>query len=514
MGDYRDGGPSGGLRAGAALLSGVLYAAAQPGVGVWPLAPVCLVPLLLAWRGARLRRRLALAWLTGSSATLLATAAAGAAGAARFYGLSLPAAIAVSLAVGQVFGAGSFLLFAVLAGDPARSGPVAGPARIAGALALAELARATLLTGFPWLLLAYSLLPAPALAQLASVSGAIGVSFALALANGALAELAAARSAAGVRGGALAATAALLLVGGGAASVPPEGVTGSAWPAAAQRRPGVLRMRLVQHAPPVERRGAPAELVPGLERLRTLTRADPDFDLAVWSENALPALLPDNAHLLRDLLPADGRSRALLLGAPRSEADRPGVLHTSAFLVDGDGRILAFHDKVHLLPFAEYAPWPLSAKSLGLVETTPGATPRPLPFEGTLLGPLVCYEVLFPSLARRLVRQGAGVLVNLSNDGWFGATGAAEQHLAAAMYRAIETRRPLLRATHTGVTAAFDARGREVASLARGVPGALVVDVVPGSGATLYGRLGDAPLAALALALTSFPLLRRRSRRR
>jgi len=503
-------------RAAAAAFAGALYAGAQPGFGLWPLAPLCLVPLLLAWRGASLPRRLALGWIAGTTATVLATAAAGATGAERYFGLSAPAALAASLAVGQVFGAGSFVLFALLAGDPAERGPLAAAARSAAALAAAELARGTLLTGFPWLLLAYSLLPAPALAQLASAFGAVGVSLLLALANGAFAELLArGRSERQRVRAALCAAGVLLLLAG----APPLGATsgGSVREAAGERAPGALRWLLVQHAPPVERRSAPGEAREAAASLRALTRSAADFDLALWSENALPALLPENGHLLRGALRGDGRERALLLGAPRADPERPGTLHTSAFLVDAEGRVLGTHDKLKLLPFAEYAPWPFAPGGLGGREAAPGVAPRVLSWRGMSFGPLVCYEVLFAPLARRLTMDGAGVLVNLSNDSWFGATGAAEQHLAAAMYRAIETGRPLLRATHTGITAALDARGRVVARLPAQLPGTRRVDVEPGRGTTPYARFGDAPLGAALLAvlgLTSFRLRRPPSRLR
>jgi apolipoprotein N-acyltransferase len=233
--------------------------------------------------------------------------------------------------------------------------------------------------------------------------------------------------------------------------------------------------------------------------------------LAVWSENALPALLPENAHLLRGALPEHRGPRALLLGAGRADPARPGTLHTSAFLADESTRLLAVHDKVRLLPFAERAPWPLSASRLGIVPIAPGTDPVVMEWRGTRFGPLLCYEVLFAGLVRDLARDGAGILVNLSNDSWFGASGAAEQHLAAAMFRAIETRRPLLRATHTGISAGLDASGRVVATLPRDVPGTLRLDVAPGAGTTLYTALGDAPLSLLAAAILAAQGLRRRA---
>lgn len=134
---------------------------------------------------------------------------------------------------------------------------------------------------------------------------------------------------------------------------------------------------------------------------------------------------------------------------------------------------------MQLLPFTEFVPTALAALGIRGGHTAAAAGIAPLALDGDRLGVLICYELLFPALARELVDAGAGVLVNPSNDDWFGATAGGEQMLAAAVLRAIETRRPLLRATASGITAAIDARGRVVGRLPTGSASVLVVDVVP-----------------------------------
>ena len=122
----------------------------------------------------------------------------------------------------------------------------------------------------------------------------------------------------------------------------------------------------------------------------------------------------------------------------------------------------------------------------------PGSRPSVLIAGEAALGPLICYEMLFAGIARQLVRDGAGVLVNLSNDGYFGGSGGAEQHLTAAVLRAIELRRPVLRATSDGITVAIDQAGREIGRLPARSPGALVVDVWPQPVLSPATRVGPA----------------------
>ena len=132
-----------------------------------------------------------------------------------------------------------------------------------------------------------------------------------------------------------------------------------------------------------------------------------------------------------------------------------------------------------------------------------GLAPVALLLDGATLGPLICYEMLFAGLARSQVRAGADLLVNLSHDGYFGGEAGARQHLTAAILRAAELGRPVLRATSDGFTVAIDARGRIQARLPAGQPGVLVVDVWPRSSATPALGVGNglAIAAALAIAL-------------
>jgi apolipoprotein N-acyltransferase len=176
----------------------------------------------------------------------------------------------------------------------------------------------------------------------------------------------------------------------------------------------------------------------------------------------------------------------------------------SVVLLAPDGGFVGQYDKIHLVPFGEYVPlgrWlaflePLTAEVSDFV---PGRGPAVLPVGESRLGPLICYEAIFPGLVRQFVAEGADVLVNVSNDGWYGRSAALEQHLNLARVRAVENRRFLLRATNTGITAVVDPYGRLVAQAPVETRTVLVAGYAPRREPTPYTRHGDwfAALSAL-----------------
>ncbi len=477
-----------------------MYALAQPNWGIWPLAGLCMVPLFHAMAGASMRRRMLLAYVAGTIATTFATAVSGAVGAVAYFGMPLWAGVLCAIAIGQLFGAGSFVAFALLAGDPSQYNPALASLRIGAAWAAAEFVRSLLFTGLPWLLFGYALVPVPDLAQSAAFGGVFLVSLWLAAFNAAL-------SLALRRHGTVPALATALGIAVCVAALNFASARGSSLVAPGVLAPGAVRMAeagnprdpaamqivAVQASVPDPWRQSSPGTVRAMAQLVRLSGSSSEIDLVLWPENAVSALLPLNERLLRTALtPLAGSVRHLIVGAPRADLEVPGRMFTSAFLIGPDRKIVSHHDKVHRLPFAEYAPWPFSMLGLSGPKTGAGSDPTVLAVGEIGVGPLICYEVLFPELARELVRDGAQILVNLSNDAWFGTTGAVAQHLAGAVFRAIETRRPMLRSTHTGITVAIDARGRIVGRLPMHTLGALEVEVIPNAELTPYVRMGDA----------------------
>jgi apolipoprotein N-acyltransferase len=224
--------------------------------------------------------------------------------------------------------------------------------------------------------------------------------------------------------------------------------------------------------------------------------------LIVWPESPAPFFASD--PLFREPLSkmareanawvvtgAIGTTPAMQSGKSASE------VFNSAALIDPSGNWTARYDKVHLVPFGEYLPFPrLFAFAGGLTkevgEFQSGTSRAPLDAGGTKLGVFICYESVFPGEVREFANQGAQVLVNLSNDGWYGDSGAYAQHLNQTRMRAIENDRWVLSATNTGVTAAIDPYGRIGDNrLPRKARAALITAYALTSVTTFYTRHGD-----------------------
>jgi apolipoprotein N-acyltransferase len=181
---------------------------------------------------------------------------------------------------------------------------------------------------------------------------------------------------------------------------------------------------------------------------------------------------------------------------PATHGGQASQMFNSAALVSPSGEWTSRYDKVHLVPFGEYLPFPsLFSFAGGLTkevgEFTPGESRIPLDAGNSRLGIFICYESIFPDDVRRFANQGAQVFVNISNDGWYGDSGAYAQHLNQTRMRAIENNRWILSATNTGVTASIDPWGRLAAQIPRKVRATLAAPYALTSVTTFYTRHGD-----------------------
>lgn len=244
----------------------------------------------------------------------------------------------------------------------------------------------------------------------------------------------------------------------------------------------------------------------------------------VWPEAAMPFLsleYPMVRQSIGQMLPGDA---LLLAGGLRAEYEGEGAqrrrvrIFNSILTFGKGGDLVTQYDKIHLVPLGEYVPLQALFDAIGLSPITrriggftAGAGPRPVMHVPGLpiVGPLVCYEAIFPAA----VVQGAerpGLLVNVTNDGWFGDSTGPRQHFHQARVRAVEEGLPLVRAANNGVSGAFDPYGRMLGTLGMNVRGTLDIAVLQALPAPLYARFGDLPFVLGLGALLGWLAWRRR----
>lgn len=189
----------------------------------------------------------------------------------------------------------------------------------------------------------------------------------------------------------------------------------------------------------------------------------------VWPETAMPFYLQDPSDLRNGVeILARKMETPIITGSPAYRVTnmktRDYVLYNRAWLMDTTGRTTQSYDKEHLVPFGEYMPFedwiPFEKLVQAAGDFLPGQNNRPLIVDGVALGMLICYEAIFTELAQKQVERGAEILVNISNDAWFGKTSAPNQHLNLSIMRAVEQGRWLVRGTNTGISAFIDPTGR------------------------------------------------------
>ena len=476
-------------RLSIAFVLGVMTIGGFAPFSLFPLPFVTLALLFHAWRDATPARaaKLGYAWglgffLGGVSWVYVSLH--------DFGGMVAPVAAIATL-----------LFCAVLALYPAltgyafarwRSGRVFADTLLMAALwTLAEWLRGWLFTGFPWLSVGYSQTPPSPLAGFAPLLGVYGV--------GLLVALGAAVAAFAARSRALAALGALLVAG--------FLLRGIAF-TQAQGEP--LRVSLLQGNIPQSLKWDPKRAALSLETYAALVARTP-ADLTVLPETALPVFFDE---LPRELLVDLTRHGPVLAGV--AVRTRTGDYTNGAVSLRRNGADfdVQAYAKRHLVPFGEYAPpgfgWFFSLARIPMSDFSAGPPLQPpLAAAGQKLAPTICYEDLFGEELIRALPE-ATLLVNLSNTAWFGDSLAQPQHLQISQMRALETGRPMLRATNTGMTAAIAADGTVAAVLEPFTTGALVAQVHAHTGATPYVRYGNVGAVTLALLALLPTLLARR----
>lgn len=483
-----------------ALASGVLIALSFPTAGLSFLAWVALIPLLIALEDATPRTAFRVGFSCGFGACIV-----------LLYWINivitqyghLPWALSIPLFLVLVAWLSLFYGLSTLLACIGEQCGIKTAFTLPVVWVAADFFRSFLLTGFPWAMLGHSQYRTLPLIQIADITGVYGITFLIVLANAVFHRVLRAQSSTSVP---YPAKSALVLF---IALIGTLYYGFSRLNAAGAEQTTPLRVALIQGNIPQDVKWSPAfrdQTVSIYERL-TREAGSAGVDLVVWPESAVPFFFQDQGgeserirRLAREL------GTCLLFGSPAYEL-RNGTTTflNSAFVIAPSGETRARGDKIHLVPFGEYVPlgrfFPFISKLVvGIGDFSPGERAMPLNVGKTQAGLLVCYECIFPELAREYVRNGARILVNITNDAWFGKSSAPYQHLSIATFRAVETRTPLVRAANTGVTAIIDQNGHIRSMTALFEEGFRTGEVIPGSGDTIYLRIGDVP-AWLCVAL-------------
>ncbi|WP_425463692.1 apolipoprotein N-acyltransferase [Methylobacterium oryzihabitans] len=503
-----------------AWLAGACGALAMPPFGLVPALALALVPAVWLLDGAatgasRTGRRLGtllaaarIGWAWGFGygvAGLWWLGAAFLVEADQFAYLLPLGVLGLPAVLGLFFGAGFAAARLVWSRGPARV------LALAFGLSLSEWLRGHLFTGFPWNSLGMALGQNLWLMQAASWLGLYGltvIAVALAAAPATLADAGEGRTRSAPSLGALAALA--LLAAAGYARVPA---------AATPDVPGV-RLRLVQPAIPQDARFNPRNRDGILSRYLGLSdsaigpeaRGLADVTHLIWPESAFPFLIQRDPRALAEIVAALPPGTHLVTGAARADEPLPGErlrFYNAIMVIGPDGFVGSTYDKVHLVPFGEYLPAPVDEilRALGLKQfvAVPGGFTAGEP-GGHLavpglppVAPSICYEAIFPgAVASR--RERPGLILNVTNDGWFGDTPGPRQHFAQARLRAVEEGLPLVRAANTGISAIVDPYGRIIGSLPLGTEAVLDGRLPESLGeATIFVRFGDVNFAVLLL---------------
>lgn len=242
-------------------------------------------------------------------------------------------------------------------------------------------------------------------------------------------------------------------------------------------------------------------------------------DLVVWPETSIAGAVPEaeaeeyyRKHVIKRL------KVPTIFGAilVRNVSDARGyVAFNSALMSDGKGKLLGRYDKQYLVPFSEYIPWGddypiLYEWSPNSSRFSPGTTYAPLPYRDKRIATFICYEDIIPSFVNRLMEeQNPQLLVNMTNDAWFGDTSEPWEHMALAKLRSIEQRRFLVRSTNSGISGFVDPVGRLTQRTKTFTEAAISEDVAFLDGSTVYRVLGDTPFLVLTLTSLAMSFIRR-----
>jgi apolipoprotein N-acyltransferase len=361
-----------------------------------------------------------------------------------------------------------------------------------------EYVRAVLLTGFPWCLIGYSQYARHYLIQISDITGVYGISFLLVSFNGAIYLLLFGRKKVSSIGGRVTDVLIVLML---ILVCFTYGIYSLADMKKDLKGKEPMVVSVIQGNIDQSVKWDPAFMRETMEKYITLTKSTivSKPGLIVWPETAAPFYFQDNTDQSKEIYKISKETGAwLIFGCPAYETDIiQSRYYNRIYVVSPNGYIEGHYDKTHLVPFGEYVPLKKFMPFINRLVTaagdfSAGKESGILKMHGLKAGALICYEGIFPDIARKETKNGAQLFVNLSNDAWFGMTSAPYQLLSMCVFRATENRRPFVRAANTGISAFIDSYGRITERSDLFVDGVLTGQIPTGfDRLTIYSKYGD-----------------------
>ncbi len=480
-----------------AFLSGFLLALCFPTINIFPIAWVALVPFFLSLYDKKPKEAfktgifLGIPYFFGTQYWIYHSI--------NHYGgvpFIVSIAIVFTLCLYLSLYTGLFgLLFSINIKTPRFPAPFFAPFLW---VAL-EFLRSYLFTGFPWSSIGYTQYKFLSIIQIADITGIYGVSFLVVAVNDSIAEV--------------------LLMRRRLREMPLFPLSKTVFGLSflfllvftsliygqwrlSQHRPGkLLRASIVQGNIEQDKKWEPAYQDAVLEIYNNLSlkAALSSPSLVIWPETAVPFLFGHDKEYTKKLYDFQNKLNSyLLFGSVLLKEERKGknLLSNSAVLLDKTGKVSYIYDKIHLVPFGEYVPLKnffffLDKLVVGIGDYIPGDHYSVAETPFGRFATLICYEVIFPGLVRKFYLNGGDFIVNITNDAWFGKTTGPYQHFSIAVFRAIENRKPLIRAANTGISGFIDSNGRIVAKTNLFQQTILTEDIKTDITKSFYTKYGD-----------------------
>ncbi|MBI4667109.1 MAG: apolipoprotein N-acyltransferase [Nitrospinae bacterium] len=482
---------------GAAIVSGAMMALAFPDFNAWPLMWAAMVPLFMALRGKSPLHGALIGFLAG--VVFYGVTLRWIINTITVYGhLPLYAAIPVQVMITMAAAFYTSLFGYLFSVVESRSSEDYAFAAAPFIWVAQEFFRSNFFDlAFPWAKLAQSQAPFLTMIQMADITGEDGLTFLIVTVNIALARILVCATEQ-PRGGKAGfpvrwAGAATLMFAGALA----YGVVKLNAPEPAGEP---VRVAIIQGNIDQARKWDRSYIMPQIQIYtgRTIEAARRGATLVIWPEAAAPFYYgqePGGDAIIDNLVKDTGA--ALIFGAPAYDQGPDSLVeYNRAWVVRPDG-FREYYDKLRLVPFGEYVPMKRALPFIHRVVTAigdmePGSTVKALDAGGFKVGLQICYEVIFPQFSREIANKGAGALVNITNDSWYGVSPASRQSLAMGVFRAVENRLPLLRAAQSGVSAIVTPKGEIMAQTPLFVETTLYGSFVPAkSNGTTYSLSGD-----------------------